>query len=48
MSQCDSTINGLWQDYVTTPYTRGEVDLDTALANFKTAVAAAITTITVE
>ena len=48
MSQYDSTINGLWQDYVTTPYSRGEVDIDTALQNFKDAVAAAITTITVE
>ncbi len=48
MSEYDDTINGLWNDYVTTPYTKGEVDLETALANFKTAVAAAITTITVE
>ena len=48
MSEYDDTINGLWNDYVTTPYTKGEVELDEALANFKTAVAAAITTITVE
>ena len=48
MSEYDDTINKLWSDYVTTPYTKGEKDLDTCLAEFKTAVAAAITTITVE
>jgi hypothetical protein len=48
MSEYDDTINSLWSDYVTTPYTKGEKDLDTCLAEFKTAVAAAITTITVE
>ncbi len=48
MSEYDDTINSLWNDYVTTPYTKGEKDLDTCLAEFKTAVAAAITTITVE
>ncbi len=48
MSEHDSTINTLWNDYVTTPYTKGEKDLDTCLAEFKAAVAAAITTITVE
>ena len=48
MSQYDSTINSLWSDYVTTPYTKGEKDLDTCLAEFKAAVAAAIQTITVE
>ena len=48
MSEYDDTINGLWDSNVTTPYTKGEVELDEALANFKAAVAAAITTITVE
>ena len=48
MSEYDDTINGLWNDYVTTPYTKGEKDLDTCLDEFKVAVAAAITTITVE
>jgi hypothetical protein len=48
MSEYDDTINSLWSDYVTTPYTKGEKDLDTCLADFKTAVAAQITTITVE
>jgi hypothetical protein len=48
MSEYDDTINGLWDTYVTTPYTKGEKDLDTCLAEFKDAVAAQITTITVE
>ncbi len=48
MSEYDDTINGLWNDYVTTPYTKGEKDLDTCLTEFKAAVAAAITTIAVE
>ena len=48
MSEYDDTINSLWNDYVTTPYTKGEKDLDTCLKEFKEAVAAAITTITVE
>ena len=48
MSEYDDTINSLWNDYVTTPYTKGEKDLDTCLTEFKAAVAAAITTITVE
>ena len=48
MSEYDDTINSLWNDYVTTPYTKGEKDLDTCLTEFKEAVAAAITTITVE
>jgi len=48
MSEYDDTINGLWDTDVTTPYTKGEVELEDALAKFKTDVAAAITTITVE
>ena len=48
MSEYDDTINSLWNDYVTTPYTKGEKELDDCLAEFKAAVAAAITTITVE
>ena len=48
MSEYDDTLNSLWSDYVTTPYTKGEKDLDTCLTEFKAAVAAAITTITVE
>lgn len=48
MSQYDDTINGLWNDYVTTPYTKGEKELDECLTEFKAAVAAAITTISVD
>ena len=48
MSQYDADINDLWDKDVTTPYTKGEVELEDALAKFKTDVAAAITTITVE
>lgn len=49
MSQYDDTINDLWSKNVTAPYEAGEVeDINEAIANFKTAVAAAINTITVE
>ena len=48
MSEYDADINDAWDKYVTTPYTKGEKDLDTCLAEFKAAVAAAIQTITVE
>ncbi len=48
MTEYDDTINTLWGDNVTTPYSKGEFDLDTCIANFKTAVAAAFTNIVVE
>ena len=49
MSQYDDTINDLWSKNVTAPYEAGEIDdIEAAIANFKTAVAAAINTITVE
>ena len=48
MSEYDDTINSLFSDYVTTPYTKGEKDIDTCLDEFKAAVAAAITTISVD
>ena len=49
MSEYDSTINDLWDKFVTTPYTKGEVEsIDDAIAEFKNQVAAVITTITVE
>ena len=47
MSEYDDTINGLWNDYVTTPYTKGEKTLEECLNDFYTAVAAAIVTIAV-
>ena len=48
MSEYDDTINSLWKDYVTTPYTQGEKELEICLAEFMDAVAAAVPTITVE
>ena len=40
MSDYDETMNGLWDNNVTQPYILGEVDLDTAIQNFKDAVVA--------
>jgi len=48
MTDYDETMNGLWRDNVTTPYSKGEVDLDTAIANFKAAVAAQFPELVVE
>ena len=48
MSRYDETINTLWSDHVTTPYSKGEVDFDTAIATFKEQVAASFTDIVVE
>ena len=49
MSEYDSTINDLWDKFVTQPYTKGEVEsIDDAIAEFKNQVAAVITTISVD
>ena len=48
MSEYDSTINDLWDKFVTQPYTKGEKEIDECLTDFKDQVAATITTITVE
>ena len=48
MTEYDETINSAWSDYVTTPYTKGEADLETCIANFKAEIAAKIVDITVE
>jgi hypothetical protein len=48
MTEYDADINTMWSDNVTTPYSKGEQDLDTCIANFKAAVAAAFTDIVVE
>ncbi|MBP3540319.1 MAG: carbohydrate ABC transporter substrate-binding protein [Clostridia bacterium] len=48
MTDYDETMNSLWRDNVTTPYSKGEVDLDTAIANFKAAVAAQFPELVVE
>lgn len=48
MTDYDETMNKLWDDNVTQPYIKGEVDLDTAIANFKAAVSAQFEGIVVE
>lgn len=48
MTEYDETINTAWSDFVTTPYTKGEKDLDTCLAEFKAEIASKITNIVVE
>lgn len=48
MSRYDETMNRLWSDHVTTPYSKGEVDFDTAIATFKSEVAAAYTDLVIE
>jgi len=40
MTDYDETMNKLWDDNVTQPYIKGEVDLDTAIQNFKDQVKA--------
>ena len=48
MTDYDEKMNSLWSDYVTTPYSKGEKDLDTAIADFKAAVAAQFPELVVE
>jgi hypothetical protein len=48
MTEYDDKINTAWSDNVTTPYEKGELELDECIAKFKEAVAAAYTDITVE
>ena len=38
----------LWSDYVTTPYSKGEAELDAAIAEFKAQVAAQFPELVVE
>jgi len=40
VTKYDETMNFLWSDYVTTPYSKGQKDLDTAIADFKAQVTA--------
>ena len=40
VTQYDDRMSSLWSDIVVTPYSRGEVDLDVAIADFKAQVAA--------
>ena len=48
MTDYDEKMNSLWSDHVTTPYSKGEVDLDTAIANFKAQVTAQFPELVVE
>ena len=48
MTNYDEAMNTLWDNNVTQPYIKGEVDLDTAIANFKAAVSAQFEGIEVE
>lgn len=48
MTEYDETINSLWDNNVTTPYAKGEMELDACIEQFKAAVAAAFTNITVD
>ena len=48
MTDYDEKMNSLWSDFVTNPYSKGEVDLDTAIANFKAQVTAQFPELVVE
>ena len=48
MTDYDEAMNKLWDDNVTQPYIKGEVDLDTAIQNFKDQVKAQFEGIEVE
>lgn len=48
MTDYDEKMNSLWSDYVTTPYSKGEKDLDTAIADFKAQVTAQFPELVVE
>ena len=48
MTDYDEKMNSLWQDYVTTPYSKGEKSLDDAIAEFKAQVTAQFPELIVE
>lgn len=48
MTDYDEKINSLWSDYVTTPYSKGEVELEAGIAEFKAQVAAQFPELVVE
>ena len=48
MTDYDETMNRLWDENVTTPYSKGEKDLDTAIADFKAQVTAQFPELVVE
>ena len=48
MTDYDEKMNSLWSDFVTTPYSLGEKDLDSAIADFKAQVSAQFPELIVE
>ncbi|MBP3428455.1 MAG: hypothetical protein J6M47_09370, partial [Clostridia bacterium] len=48
MTDYDEKMNSLWSDFVTTPYSKGEVELDAAIAEFKAQVKAQFPELVVE
>ena len=48
MTDYDEKMNSLWSDFVTTPYSKGEKDLDAAIADFKVQVAAQFPELVIE
>lgn len=48
MTDYDEKLNSLWSDFVTTPYSKGEKDLDAAIADFKVQVAAQFPELVIE
>ena len=48
MTEYDETINTAWNDFVTEPYTHGEMERDEAIQAFKDEVASKLPSITVE
>ena len=48
MTDYDEKINSLWSDFVTTPYSKGEAELDAAIAEFKAQVKAQFPELVVE
>ena len=48
MTDYDEKMNSLWSDFVTTPYSLGEKDLDTCIAEFKAQVTAQFPELIVE
>ena len=48
MTDYDEKMNSLWDTCVTTPYSKGEMDLDAAIAEFKAQVAAQFPELVVE
>lgn len=48
MTDYDEKMNSLWSDHVTTPYSKGEKELDACIAEFKAQVAAQFPELVVE